>query len=233
MLQNLRRKILTQGLLLSSHVQTELALRLSRKPTLPLPIPSSNYYTSLTELPLNRFLIFYIDGDKNALIRGGEVMFHGEHRSVVGVKGVEGLGKLPDTLLQEYFDLSGGKDNAAYMMQLVALTKAQSRMDRAIEIVKSLMMQPNDELLKELKKIGLNNPDNIESWCKTQQLKIEKLEKEMRPKSNEKPTYQLFDSILAEIDPMLDDSISTYRFCTLYNKLKQKAKSAEKQHGRR
>lgn len=189
-------------------------------------------------MPFDRFLILYIDNDRNAIIKNIHSIEYVDNKRIVLCNTIPNqlhLIQASENILAQYFDAAGGVDNLPYILQLVAIAKLQSRIERIKAISASLRNAKSEELIKALKKLGIYSLETADDGIKRFEAQLATLQKELnRPKKGTAPTYEMFDKILAEIDPKLTaEEITTERFCTLYNKLKTKAKAADKAHGGR
>jgi hypothetical protein len=188
-------------------------------------------------LPFDRFLILYIDNDRNAILKDiHHIEYEGNKRVVICVPCKDPLQQIQaaNNILAQYFDSAGGSDNMPYILQCIQIAKLESRIERIKAISKSLHQNLDEGLANSLRQLGVPDYKTAEVSVKRFETQLEKLRTDLyKPKKGSQPTYEMFDKILAEIDPKLTaEEITTERFCTLYSKLKTKAKTLEKSHGR-
>jgi len=147
-----------------------------------------------------------------------------------------------DELQMQFSDAFSAGSNAHTVGLLADIARLESRIFTIESICESLLIQPNDELIKRLKKYGINKPfteetliqdiDFARSFCGNYKIQLEQKKKEYKEVTKtdgKKPRPEVFDQILAEVDPKIrPEDITTMRFCTLYAKLKRKAQLKSK-----
>lgn len=232
MLRNWRKRTVIRAHMLLLQLTAQMVFLSSNRMKEVQAKSSCNIWPSIRELPFNLFLDFYIDGIYSPLIKDPE--------NKEDVPDILQLVKLGEQIKMEFADASGGKDNSKYIRLISDIAKLENKLMRVNELINSYERSNSDELLQCLKEQGINGntPEQMRVSTKRFELDLDRNKKAlqaMAENSVEPPTRIMFDKILAQIDPKLrPEDITTFRYCTLYNTLKDKAKEVEKQqHGRR
>lgn len=242
--QKQKKKVLRESL---RYVKGTTALALSQsKKAKSVKESPCNIYRSITELPFDRYLaVLYADNAEYCRIN--------DIADKYGCTGIAILSKDKNynwlELLKAWEDIqiqfadAFSYGNSKHTVELLAdIARLESRIVTIENICDSLLISRNEQLIKQLAKYGIIRPFTEESYLDdvafarsflgnyTIQLSQKRKEYEaMTAGSTETPRPEVFDQILAEIDPKLKpEDISTMRFCTLYNKLKRKAELKDK-----
>lgn len=222
-----------RGLSLLYRSMTEQAIKQSHKNTLPEKTPSNNIYRSIQELPFDKFLDFHVNGNYRALQIDPSIGISYDNYEADDI--LE-LVKAGEQIALQYADASGGTDNKQYIQLVGEIQSLDSQIQRIYALAESYHIHPDPAVLEQLRELGINSNtyDIMLNEVKAYELKKELKEAALAKLSTgEKPTMELYEGILAEIDKTLTaNQITTIRFCVLYTKLKLKHKQQEK-NGRR
>jgi hypothetical protein len=236
MLQILQRKTALQALYIYTNVINRWVSRTTKKAMQAVQKEDlTNIYTSLTGLPLNKWIDYFVDGDLFALTI--------DRNAPVDPLA---LAKTASDLYTQYVDAIGGKDAQVQIKLIGTIYKLQSKVERINNICLLLELEYDEQLAKDLKDLGIRRKISketliddlraIEVEIKRFVLDLEKHTDALnkKPKNAEKPTRNQFYDVLMSYDAkVLPESIDTYMYCRIYNSLVEKAKAAELQHGRR
>lgn len=198
---------------------TVLVLGLGRLRTLNQPIYQNDIYLSIKGLPFDKFLELYLDNRYMVLDKSGK----SDPLQCV---------KQSEIILAEFSDACA--DDVFRLRILIEIGVLESKISRIKLILNSLNLQYNDELLSQLKQLGVHDIDIAETVIKRLELELDTQVAELNKVSTGKaPTYETFVRLLTEFSPTMKASdIDTYHFCILAKKLRERNKALEDKHGR-
>lgn len=213
------KKITLQVLLQLYFWSAEMVLWLFKRKTKPLISEQPNIYYSITGLPFNCFLDFYINGDYSALLRYGNA-------------DVLNLVDAGEKIKADFFEHTASADAISNFKDYVKLKRIESKIERIKSIADSLSQRYNKELAELLQGLGVitipqeataeKDIKQVLKECKRFEIEAETIRIHLNGKGHKetKPKREDFEAILAEVDPsLMPEQIDTLRFTILYKKL--------------
>lgn len=148
------------------------------------------------------------------------------------------LVKASEGILEQYMDAAGGKENAYIIDLLRDIATLKSRIVRIHHVIESLKLEYSQSLADTLLDCGILQPitpetdlDKVQQQIKMLEGDLERRQKEYEGlnKKGDKPSREVFERIMVQVDPKINaKDITTYRFCILFNDLKRKADGQRK-----
>ena len=195
---------------------------------------TNNVYTSITDLPFDRFIKFHVEHDLSALFKTDDDL------SRYAVQ----LIKLGQKITEEFTEACGA--DAAEVLHVATVAKLQSKIYRIEVTIEALKLMYNENLVADLKAMGIATRITQENLlhdlerATTEKTKFElQLKNVIKRYEENKPKKQPLDpasemleqkkmyySILAAYDAKIEpEHISTMKFTVIYNKVKERAKN--------
>lgn len=173
MLKNLQRILITKAYWQLWRFQAAMVLRLGAKTKDLQVTKSNNIYTSINTLPFDRFLCCLIDGLYSPICREYDMDVY-QYRDGAKIPDILELVKAWKVIEAEFSEHIGGSDNLYYIDLLATMGRLESKLERLDYILVSLQVAFNENLVADLKKMGINTVPTPED------LKIEKIQNEAK-----------------------------------------------------
>lgn len=239
MLKNWLKKIITRAYISYIKGITVQALRLSKNPKEKKEKHPNQVYTSITGLPFNRFLDFYINRDYDALIKKETP------KNIADEIQILTLVKAGESIRTQYLDACGSNDNSYYLSIVGGIAKLESKIERVLILVDLLGMGYAESHVNSLKELGIKtqvrerslNEDLNRVLTEAKKFNLELNKKRQAldeiSKESKEPDMEMFYNILSQKDARLSIyDIDTAMYCAIYREAKAKFKAKQK-HGSR